>query len=548
MRLFRGIRSVSALTALAAVVSALMGPTAVVSAASTFQVTVPVTANGVTRTQALRYSLPGSAAVTMKWTPGDTSAKTWLTTATSDALTQKLALSTVTLGSPQASTTTVAVDPGTPDQVMDGFGGAMTDSSAWLIWNADGATVANDPNADHPKRDAIMNDLFASSGARLTFARLALGASDFVRPDANTLAPFQSYDDTPPDLRDFSIGHDANIIELIEQARALSPAMTIVAAPWSAPGWMKVGYQKMWGDCRDEAGKTGAGGYPAANYGHLASGRQRDFATYLAKAVEAYRAAGVAIDILGLQNEPQACKWNQPSMRMTSAEQAVIAPLVRTALDDPSRNLQSVKLLAWDHNYDMKNPDPTKDTTVPATYPQDAMGWKSTGTTCPGNSLDAAGFHAYGGADSIGRDVQDAFLKACPGKSIYVTEITSIQANSNLASNLVWRSKYSLIYPLQHMAKGSLYWNLALDTNYGPRADGICPTNCRPMMTVKSDGTYDLTEEYYAYAHFSKLVDPGATRISATEPSVSGNAVRTVAFRNLDGSIVVVALNQAPPA
>ena len=105
----------------------------------------------------------------------------------------------------------------------------MTDSAASVI-------------AASPQRNAIMNDLFSASGARFSFVRLPMGGTDFVANPA-----FQSYDDMPsgqtdPQLAKFSVAHDAAAtIPLLQQARALSPSLKLLATPWSAPGWMKFG-------------------------------------------------------------------------------------------------------------------------------------------------------------------------------------------------------------------------------------------------------------------------------------------------------------------
>ena len=72
------------------------------------------------------------------------------------------------------------------------------------------------------------------------------------------------------------------------------------------------------------------------------------------------------------------------------------------------------------------------------------------------------------------------------------------------------------------------------------------------MVTVKRDGTYALNEDYVYWKHFSKFVDPGAVRIASTD--LGPGAIESVAFRNPDGTIVLVALHggdvgsPAPPA
>jgi glucosylceramidase len=62
------------------------------------------------------------------------------------------------------------------------------------------------------------------------------------------------------------------------------------------------------------------------------------------------------------------------------------------------------------------------------------------------------------------------------------------------------------------------------------------------MITVDNRaGTYAKNGEYYAWAQFSKVVQPGATRIGS--PDAGNGGIQTVAFKNPDGSIALIALN-----
>lgn len=62
-------------------------------------------------------------------------------------------------------------------------------------------------------------------------------------------------------------------------------------------------------------------------------------------------------------------------------------------------------------------------------------------------------------------------------------------------------------------------------------------------MTVNSvTGAVTRNVEYYALAHASRFVRPGAVRIAST----STVELETVAFSNGDGSKVLIALNPGP--
>jgi glucosylceramidase len=88
-------------------------------------------------------------------------------------------------------------------------------------------------------------------------------------------------------------------------------------------------------------------------------------------------------------------------------------------------------------------------------------------------------------------------------------------------------------------------WNLALDENYGPHTGG-CP-DCRGIVVINSKtGEVTRNLDYYALAHASRFVRPGAHRIDSTT-GVDG--LETVAFQNVDDhSIALIVLNSAPTA
>jgi len=117
-------------------------------------------------------------------------------------------------------------------QRIVGVGGAMTDTSAWLLYTQLPGHVFR----------GTMDALFGPNGIHLGFIRVPMGASDFTAQEY----PY-SYDDlnlvpgqSDPSLQDFSIGHDRPyILPALREALKLNPAAQIIATPWSPPWWMK---------------------------------------------------------------------------------------------------------------------------------------------------------------------------------------------------------------------------------------------------------------------------------------------------------------------
>ena len=53
-------------------------------------------------------------------------------------------------------------------------------------------------------------------------------------------ASYSALGSADPTLANFSISHDtAYITPILQQALQLNPATTVMATPWSPPGWMK---------------------------------------------------------------------------------------------------------------------------------------------------------------------------------------------------------------------------------------------------------------------------------------------------------------------
>ncbi len=386
--------------------------------------------------------------------------------------------------------TLVSVVPTTTYQTIAGFGAAMTDSSAWLIQNE--LTAA--------QRDKLMRQMFSpTSGIGLNYLRVPMGASDF------TASGLYSYNDNPPGGSDefqerFSVAHDeAYIIPQLQQAIALNPDLKLMGSPWSAPAWMK-----------NNGLMTGSGDAT------LETQWQASYALYLKKFVQAYAAVGLPIDALTLQNEPLNQNSTYPTMYMSASQQTNI---IKNNLGPQfAADGITTKILAYDHNWD--HPE----------YPIQVL-------DDPDASQYVAGtaFHAYAGTVSAQTTVHNAH----PDKDVYFTEITGGDWATNFADNLVWNFQNILNGSVRNWSKSAILWNLALDQNDGPHQGGC--TNCRGVVTINTnDGAVTFNEEFYALGQVTKAVQANAVRVAAT---TYAGGVDTVAYKNPDGSLALVALN-----
>lgn len=379
----------------------------------------------------------------------------------------------------------IAVDGTKRYQRMEGFGAAMTDSSAWLIMNS----------LDENQRQQLMRDLFTreGSGIGLSYLRLPMGASDFALQNYsyNDLPPGE----TDPDLLYFSIAHDAAyIIPSLQLARDLNPLLRLMGSPWSPPGWMKT--------------------TDSMNGGFLLPEFYRAFANYHVKFVQAYADANLPIDAVTPQNEPMHMIPFYPTMLMGARQQRTF---IRDYLGPAFRDAGlDTRILMLDHNWDL--------TDYVLTVLSDAAA---------AEYIDGVAFHCYLGDVASQSTVHDAY----PDKGIWFTECSGGRWATDFGGNLGWFMRNLVIGNFRNWGKSLLLWNLALDENDGPKNGGC--QDCRGVVTIdQATGAVTYNEEYYTLGHVSKFVDPGAYRIESTS---DGDATpRQVAFLNPDGSIVLI--------
>jgi glucosylceramidase len=394
------------------------------------------------------------------------------------------------LGADSATSLPVlTVDPTTTYQRMIGFGAAFTDASVYLIQEK--MTPA--------QREALLQDLFGrTTGIGLSFARVTMGASDF------SLRHY-SYDDVASGLPDstlagFSIDVDrADKLPVIKRALAINPQLTLVASPWSPPAWMKTSGSLITGTLKPQS--------------------YASFADYFVKFVQAYGAEGVPIAAITVQNEPAFEPANYPGMRLDApARAAVIGGYVGPAFAKAGLLTQ---IWDWDHNWDM---------------PQQPLG--VLGDATARRYVQGVAWHCYAGDVSAQAPVHDAY----PDKDVYFTECSGGDWAPVFGDVLKFDVGQLVIGSTRGWARGVALWNLALDEHNGPHTGGC--GNCRGVVTINSTTGYEFRNvEYFALAHASKFVRPGALRIA----SLSGvDSLQSVAFQNADdASKVLIVLNGA---
>lgn len=387
-----------------------------------------------------------------------------------------------------SSWTVITIDTAVTYQTIEGYGAALTGSSAYLM----------NRKMSSGARGTLLRELFdPNTGIGISYLRLTMGASDF------SLSNF-SYDDIPTSENDFELQHFSlsqdtlDVIPVAKEITEVYPEMTFMGSPWSAPAWMKTSKSMVGGSLRTDCYGT--------------------YADYFVRYIKGMGQKGITIDAITPQNEPLYSTAAYPCMDMSSAAQLSfikdhLGPaFAQTGLD--------TKIILYDHNWD--HPE----------YPINILNDPDAKQYVAGSA-----FHAYGGQVSAMSTVHNAH----PDKGLYFTEISGGRWATDFSDNLMWNMQNILIGTAKNWSKNALLWNLALDENDGPQNNGC--GDCRGVVTINSgSGVVTRNVEYYALAHFAKFIRPGAKRIMTKLGTGLGN-FDAVSFQNTDGSKVLVALN-----
>lgn len=376
----------------------------------------------------------------------------------------------------------ITVDSSQRFQSILGFGAAFTDASCYLF-----------SKMPAQQREKLLSEFVGPDGLKMSMGRTCIGSSDY------SLNAY-SFDDTAapdPDLKSFSTAHDeAYILPVLRQAQQMNPEMFYFSTPWSPPAWMKAGGSLLGGSMRN----------------HYFS----SYANYFVKFIQAYQAAGVKVRAVTSQNEVDtdqdgrmpASLWGQ------EYEMGFIKGFLGPALQQASLD---TKIWILDHNYNLSG-----------------RAMDELGDPDVFKYVDGVAWHGYYGDPSVMTQVHSAF----PSKHAYWTEGGPDLTDPDYATGWAkWTCAFATI--LKNWARCLISWNFVLDETGSPN---IGPFHCGGLVTQNSKtGEITRSGQYWAFAHYSKLIQRDALVIGSTG-SLPG--IEHAAFLNPDGKRVLVIGNQ----
>lgn len=409
----------------------------------------------------------------------------------------------------------IQLDTAKTYQTYTGFGGAFTESSAYLL-----------NQLSKKNRDTIINAYFSPEGANYSLTRTHMNSCDFSL-DQYSYAPVEG--DTL--LKNFSVKEDQpDLIPFIKDAmKSSEDGFKIFASPWTAPPWMKTNNDWVGGKLKPEYYDT--------------------WALFFSKYADAYKKEGIDIWGFTVENEPHGNGNNWESMHYTPEE---MTEFVREHLGPQ---------LEKDGKEDL----------VILGYDQNRKGIKEWVDVMYKNEenakyYDGTAVHWYESTYKIfAEDLQYAHEKA-PDKYLIETEAcVDAQVPVWKEDDWYWRKeatdwgydwapedqkhlhpKYRPVYRyardiigcMNNWVDGWVDWNMVLNRQGGPNwFENWCVA---PVIVDEEKDEVYFTPIYYTMAHFSKFIRPGARRIGLNK---TDKELQVTAAQNPDGSIAVVVFN-----
>jgi glucosylceramidase len=385
------------------------------------------------------------------------------------------------------SPVTVLVDPTTKFQTILGFGGALTESSAYVY-----STLSKS------LQQQVVEAYWGPTGIHYTVGRIHMNSCDFS-------VKTYSEDDTAADytLSNFNIMHDQKwLIPLIKAAINASQApINFFLTPWSAPTWMKAN------------NNMNGSSHPL---GMIQSPQiSSAWALFFSKFITAYKNEGINFWGLTVQNEPENAASYESCLFTAEAERDFVKNYLgpRIFADHPE-----VKIMIFDHNKDH------------------VAIWANIILSDPVAAKYVAGtaFHWYSGPQF--ENLQAAH-QVDPTKFLLATEACNpapVQEGS-------WPRGESyatdIMGDLNNWAVGWTDWNILLDPQGGPNhVNNFCDA---PAIGDAVKETLYLNPTYYVMGQFSKFLLPGSVRLGSN----CNGGLQCTAFLRPDNTVAVVVLN-----
>ena len=380
----------------------------------------------------------------------------------------------------------IEIFPSTEYQTVMGWGGTIQEKH----WEA--MKVLSSAG-----KDSIMRELFDTSGCNISFLRVPIGCCDF---DLNE-API-SLNETAGDyeMKNFSLKRDSTRkIPLIQMAQNINPNIRFWGCPWSPPRWMHDNGAFDRGNMKSDAQTLTA------------------YALYLEKFVLGYKDAGINVEWVCCQNEPNIVDGGYPKCGWTNAlERTFYKDYMIPRFKQSNLSARIILGVFCCGNYAdwityFMNDQTVKDFVGVTSHSYQAPDW---------------GLKSYNDYPGIPFFQSEAPFGPYPGDNVQDWQ-RGLEEFANVAD---FMNNRTAVYTM---------WNMVNDETAKSGFDWAQNVMIQVHRTTKK---VNYNPHFYAYKHFAYYVKAGAKAVKYT---VNGNKpTRTNAFRNPNGDIILVIFNQ----
>ena len=388
------------------------------------------------------------------------------------------------IGNPEMSL--VKAYPALTYQHVVGFGAALTEASGYVFSQMNEEAQAQ-----------CLDWCFGPNGNRYSLCRLSIQSCDF------SLAPRSYMPKRDDNMTSFSVDDDwAYVLPFVKAAQRVNPALEFVASPWSPPAWAKTNRSMKFG-------------------GHLKRNAYDLWARMIARTIAAYRAEGVCIGRITVQNEVQARQIWESCLFTAEQEADFLSNHLKPALQH--EGLGDVKVLIWDHNKEQM-----LDRTIGVMRALGSL-----------DDVDGIAFHWYSGDHFDAVRTTGELIG--PERELIFTEGCDFYSAGSSYWELPHAEHYAheIIGDLEAGANGIIDWNILLDAQGGPNHVGnFCDA---PLMYDRVTGVLNKRLPFSYLGHFSRFIMPGARRMLTTAYTAD---LECSGFANPDGSFALVVLNR----
>ena len=200
-------------------------------------------------------------------------------------------------------------------QTFDGFGGAITESAAYIY-----------SLMEPEQKAALMDTYFGQENMKYRFVRIPIDSCDF------SLSHYEADGDEHDDeFRHFSFARmEQYILPMLDDAeQAYGGKLDIMLSPWSPPAYMKTNGERNHG-------------------GKLKPCYRKRWAAYICRYIQEFRQRGYHVMMLTLQNEPKAVQtWDSCVYTAQEEKEFLFTDMIPALM---AHGLNDIAIYIWDHN------------------------------------------------------------------------------------------------------------------------------------------------------------------------------------------------------